>query len=101
MYGKRLRANSEPVSVCELFGIEFCTLFGIVASPCRLVESDPQRAAIPYVVGSDPNALPLIITHGWPGSVLEVIKAIGPLTDPTAYGGRAEDAFDVVIPSMS
>jgi pimeloyl-ACP methyl ester carboxylesterase len=46
------------------------------------------------------NALPLIITHGWPGSVLEVVKTIGPLTDPVAYGGSAEDAFDVVIPSM-
>src|SRR5262249_42262514 len=46
------------------------------------------------------NALPLIITHGWPGSVLEQIKLIGPLTDPTASGGDAEDAFDVVIPSM-
>jgi pimeloyl-ACP methyl ester carboxylesterase len=46
------------------------------------------------------NALPIIITHGWPGSILEVINTIGPLTDPTAYGGRAGDAFDVVIPSM-
>jgi pimeloyl-ACP methyl ester carboxylesterase len=46
------------------------------------------------------NALPLIITHGWPGSVFEQIKIIGPLTDPTAFGGRAEDAFDVVIPSL-
>lgn len=46
------------------------------------------------------NALPLIVTHGWPGSVFEQIKIIGPLTDPTAYGGKAEDAFDVVIPSM-
>jgi pimeloyl-ACP methyl ester carboxylesterase len=46
------------------------------------------------------NALPLLITHGWPGSVLEQIKLIGPLTDPTAHGVKAEDAFDVVIPSM-
>lgn len=46
------------------------------------------------------NALPLIITHGWPGSIFEQIKIIGPLTEPTAYGGRAEDAFDVVIPSL-
>ena len=46
------------------------------------------------------NALPLIITHGWPGSVIEQIKVIGPLTDPTAHGGAAEDAFDVVIPSL-
>jgi pimeloyl-ACP methyl ester carboxylesterase len=53
-----------------------------------------------HVRSRHPNALPLIITHGWPGSVFEQIKLIGPLTDPTAYGGSAEDAFDVVIPSM-
>ncbi len=53
-----------------------------------------------HVRSRHPKALPLLITHGWPGSVLELEKAIGPLTDPTAYGGRAEDAFDVVIPSM-
>src|SRR5262249_41915727 len=47
-----------------------------------------------------PGALPLILTHGWPGSVLEMVKTIGPLTDPTAFGGQPEDAFDVVIPSM-
>jgi pimeloyl-ACP methyl ester carboxylesterase len=46
------------------------------------------------------NALPIIITHGWPGSIIEQLKVIGPLTDPTAYGGKAEDAFDVVIPSL-
>lgn len=53
-----------------------------------------------HVRSRHPNALPVIVTHGWPGSVLEQIKLIGPLTDPTAHGGRAEDAFDVVIPSM-
>jgi pimeloyl-ACP methyl ester carboxylesterase len=53
-----------------------------------------------HVRSRHPNALPLIITHGWPGSVFEQIKLIGPLTDPTAHGGSAEDAFDVVIPSM-
>jgi pimeloyl-ACP methyl ester carboxylesterase len=46
------------------------------------------------------NALPLIITHGWPGSFFELLKVIDPLTNPTAYGGKAEDAFDVVIPTM-
>ncbi|MBB4124885.1 pimeloyl-ACP methyl ester carboxylesterase [Xanthomonas translucens] len=46
------------------------------------------------------HALPVLLTHGWPGSVLEFVDAIGPLTDPTAFGGRAEDAFDVVIPSI-
>lgn len=53
-----------------------------------------------HVRSRHPNALPVIITHGWPGSVTEQLKVIGPLTDPTAHGGRAQDAFDVVIPSM-
>jgi pimeloyl-ACP methyl ester carboxylesterase len=47
-----------------------------------------------------PDALPLIITHGWPGSITEMLGVIGPLTDPTAHGGSAEDAFDLVIPSL-
>jgi pimeloyl-ACP methyl ester carboxylesterase len=53
-----------------------------------------------YVRSKHANALPVIITHGWPGSIIEQLKIIGPLTDPTAYGGKAEDAFDVVIPSL-
>ena len=44
--------------------------------------------------------MPLIITHGWPGSIIELLGVIGPLTDPAAYGGRAEDAFDLVLPSL-
>jgi pimeloyl-ACP methyl ester carboxylesterase len=47
-----------------------------------------------------PNALPLIITHGWPGSIMELLKVIDPLTDPAAHGGLAKDAFDLVIPSI-
>ncbi len=53
-----------------------------------------------HVRSKQKNALPIIITHGWPGSIIEQLKIIGPLSDPTAYGGRAEDAFDVVIPSL-
>jgi pimeloyl-ACP methyl ester carboxylesterase len=53
-----------------------------------------------HVRSRHPNALPVVIAHGWPGSVFEQIKLIGPLTDPTRFGGRAEDAFDVVIPSL-
>jgi pimeloyl-ACP methyl ester carboxylesterase len=53
-----------------------------------------------HVRSKNPNALPLLITHGWPGSVVEQLKIIGPLTDPTSYGGRPEDAFDLVIPSI-
>jgi len=53
-----------------------------------------------HVKSKQPNAMPVIITHGWPGSILEITKTISPLTDPTAHGARAEDAFDLVIPSM-
>ena len=53
-----------------------------------------------HVRSKHANALPVIVTHGWPGSIIEQLKIIGPLTDPTAYGGKAEDAFDVVIPSL-
>lgn len=52
------------------------------------------------VKSKNPNALPVIITHGWPGSIIEQLKIIGPLTDPVAFGGKAEDSFDVVIPSL-
>jgi pimeloyl-ACP methyl ester carboxylesterase len=53
-----------------------------------------------HVRSKEKNALPIIITHGWPGSIVEQLKIIRPLTDPVAHGGKAEDAFDVVIPSM-
>jgi pimeloyl-ACP methyl ester carboxylesterase len=53
-----------------------------------------------HVRSRHPNALPLIMTHGWPGSVFELLKNVGPLTDPPAHGGRAEDAFDLVLPCM-
>jgi pimeloyl-ACP methyl ester carboxylesterase len=53
-----------------------------------------------HIKSRHPGAMPLLITHGWPGSIFELTKVIGPLTDPTAHGGRAEDAFDLVLPSM-
>jgi pimeloyl-ACP methyl ester carboxylesterase len=53
-----------------------------------------------HVKSQHENALPLIMTHGWPGSVIELLEAVGPLTDPTSYGGTAEDAFDLVLPSL-
>jgi pimeloyl-ACP methyl ester carboxylesterase len=53
-----------------------------------------------HVKSKHPNALPVIVTHGWPGSVIEQLKIIGPLTDPTAHGATAADAFDIVIPSL-
>ena len=70
------------------------------ALPQFVTEIDGVDIHFIHVRSKHENALPIIITHGWPGSVIEQLKIIGPLTDPTAYGGRAEDAFDVVIPSM-
>lgn len=53
-----------------------------------------------HIRSAEPRAMPLLLCHGWPGSILEFRKLIGPLTDPVAHGGKAEDAFDLVIPSM-
>ena len=70
------------------------------ALPQFMTEIDGLDIHFIHVRSKHPNALPVIITHGWPGSVFEILKVVGPLTDPTAHGGSAEDAFDVVIPSM-
>jgi len=70
------------------------------ALPMFVTRIDGLDIQFIHVRSKHPNALPLIITHGWPGSVLELLKVIGPLTDPTAHGGSAADAFDVVLPSM-
>ena len=68
--------------------------------PQFLTEIDGLDIHFIHVRSKHPNALPVIITHGWPGSVIEQLKVIGPLTDPMAHGGSAADAFDVVIPSL-
>jgi pimeloyl-ACP methyl ester carboxylesterase len=70
------------------------------ALPQFTTEVDGVDVHFIHVKSSHENALPLIITHGWPGSVIEMLEVIGPLTDPTAYGGDAADAFDLVVPSM-
>ena len=70
------------------------------ALPQFITEIDGLDIHFIHVRSKHENALPLILTHGWPGSIVEQLKIIDPLTDPTAFGGRAEDAFDVVIPSM-
>jgi pimeloyl-ACP methyl ester carboxylesterase len=70
------------------------------AVPQFITEIDGLDIHFIHVKSRHENALPLIITHGWPGSVIEMLNVVGPLTDPTANGGSAEDAFDLVIPSM-
>ena len=68
--------------------------------PQFITEIDGLDIHFIHVRSRHENALPLIVTHGWPGSVIEQLKIIGPLTDPTAHGGSASDAFHLVIPSM-
>jgi pimeloyl-ACP methyl ester carboxylesterase len=72
----------------------------INALPNFLTEIDGLDIHFIHVRSKHPNALPVIITHGWPGSIVEQLKIIDPLVNPTAHGGTAADAFDVVIPSM-
>jgi pimeloyl-ACP methyl ester carboxylesterase len=68
--------------------------------PHFITEIDGLDIHFIHVRSKHENALPLIVNHGWPGSIIEQLKIIGPLTDPTAHGGSAEDAFHLVIPSM-
>ena len=68
--------------------------------PQFITEIDGLDIHFIHVRSKHPNALPVIVTHGWPGSIIEQLKIIDPLTDPPAHGGRASDAFDVVIPSL-
>ena len=70
------------------------------AYPQFITEIDGQRIHFLHVTSAEPDALPLLLTHGWPGSVVEFLDLVGPLTDPVAYGGQAADAFHVVIPSL-
>ena len=68
--------------------------------PQYLTEIDGLDIHFIQVKSPNPHAMPLILTHGWPSSIVDFIKLIGPLTDPVAHGGRIEDSFDVVIPSL-
>jgi pimeloyl-ACP methyl ester carboxylesterase len=70
------------------------------ALPQFTTEIDGLEIHFIHVRSPHKNAMPLIMTHGWPGSVIELLEVVGPLTDPTAHGGEAEDAFDLVLPSL-
>jgi pimeloyl-ACP methyl ester carboxylesterase len=70
------------------------------ALPHFITEIDGLDIHFIHVRSQHENALPILITHGWPGSIIEMLKAIDPLTNPTAHGGSAADAFDVVVPSI-
>jgi hypothetical protein len=70
------------------------------ALPQFITEIDGMDIHFIHVRSPHEDALPLIMTHGWPGSVIELLETIGPLTDPTAHGGTPEDAFHLVLPSL-
>ena len=70
------------------------------ALPQFVTEIDGLDIHFIHVRSKHENALPLIVTHGWPGSIIEQLKIIDPLTNPTAHGGNASDAFHIVVPSM-
>jgi pimeloyl-ACP methyl ester carboxylesterase len=70
------------------------------ALPQFTTEIDGVEIHFIHVKSPQEKALPLVMTHGWPGSVVELLETVGPLTDPTAHGGRVEDAFDLVLPSL-
>jgi len=70
------------------------------ALPQFVTTIDGLDISFAHVRSRHADAMPLIVTHGWPGSVFELLEIVGPLTDPTAYGGRAEDAFHLVLPSL-
>jgi len=70
------------------------------ALPQFVTQIDGLNVHFIHVKSAHDNPLPLLMTHGWPGSVIELLDTVGPLTDPTAHGGSAEDAFDLVLPSL-
>ncbi|HXW33943.1 MAG TPA: epoxide hydrolase [Acidimicrobiales bacterium] len=70
------------------------------ALPQFKTEIDGVEVHFIHVKSPHPDALPLVMTHGWPGSVIELLETVGPLTDPPAHGGRSDDSFDLVLPSL-
>ena len=89
---RRSPATGRPTTTCA--GAEA----RLNALPQFTTEIDGVDIHFVHVRSPHPDALPLIMTHGWPGSVIELLDSVGPLTDPPAHGGRAEDAFDLVLP---
>src|SRR6266404_4379589 len=117
---RRIAATRRPereTVADESQGVQLATMQGLVrywgaeydfrrfearlnALPQFLTEIDGLDIHFIHVRSPHEDALPIIITHGWPGSVIEMLNVIGPLADPTAYGGDAADAFHVVVPSI-
>ena len=100
-YGTELAYLQE---LCDVLGSTSSTgarrRRGSTGGRTFLTEIDGEQVHFIHARSPEPDALPLVVTHGWPGSVVEFLDIIGPLTDPPAHGGDAADAFHVVCPSM-
>jgi hypothetical protein len=81
-------------------GYDFGFVDRINAHPQLRTEIDGLGIHLLHITSPEPDALPLLLTHGWPGSVVEFLDVIGPLTDPRSHGGDAADAFHLVVPSL-
>src|SRR6184192_216480 len=94
-------ATIQELATCWVTNYDFGRVEArLNALPQFTTEIDGVNVHFIHVRSEHDDALPLIMTHGWPGSVVELLETIGPLTDPTAHGGRAEDAFHLVLPSI-
>ena len=93
------RAGSSPATGTTEYDWRACEA-RLNALPQFTTEIDGVDIHFIHVRSRHENALPLIMTHGWPGSVIELLETVGPLTDPTAHGGSAGDAFHLVLPSI-
>jgi epoxide hydrolase len=114
---QRTRWSTEPAGAGSEYGVPMAYVRRLVdywldeyewrawearlnqCAPCETT-IDGQRIHFLHVRSREPNALPLILTHGWPGSVVEFLDVIAPLTDPASHGGDRSDAFDVVVPAL-
>ena len=101
------RSQGVQLAVLQELARYWATEYDLGRSRARLnalpqftTEIDGVDVHVVHVRSRHEDALPLVMTHGWPGSVIEMLDSVGPLTDPTAHGGRAEDAFHLVLPSL-
>ena len=101
------RSQGVQLAVLQQLARYWATEYDLGRSRARLnalpqftTEIDGVDVHVVHVRSRHEDALPLVMTHGWPGSVIEMLDSVGPLTDPTAHGGDAEDAFHLVLPSL-
>lgn len=95
------RWHSRELASDRSQGVQLAPVRGAAQRAAAVHHRDrPGRRPLPHVPSPHPDALPVIMTHGWPGSVIDLLETVGPLTDTPSSGGRADDSFDLVLPSV-